>query len=225
MRLLNVVLFLIAAAGVPNTVLGWSVEGRATAVDADTIDIGPDTRIRLFGIDAPEIGQGCQRKGGGTWKCGVAARDRLSDLVDRREVLCRGTGQDDYGRLLGWCTIGGVEVNSLLISEGLAWAFVKYSDDYVPLEREARRAHIGVWQAPTQTPWDYRAEKWEVGKQESPDGCPVKGNINREGERIYHAPWSPWYSRTKVSIENGERWFCSEAEALAAGWRAPYWTR
>jgi hypothetical protein len=50
-------------------------------------------------------------------------------------------------------------------------------------------------------------------------GCPIKGNINDEGEHIYHTPWSPWYSRTKINETKGERWFCDEAEAMAAGWR------
>jgi hypothetical protein len=58
--------------------------------------------------------------------------------------------------------------------------------------------------------------------QEAPEGCPIKGNINSEGERIYHTPWgSQWYERTKISADQGEQWFCSERQALDAGWRAP----
>ncbi len=49
---------------------------------------------------------------------------------------------------------------------------------------------------------------------------PAKGNINSESERIYQVPEGKWYDRTKISVEKGERWFCSEAEAQAAGWRA-----
>lgn len=73
-----------------------------------------------------------------------------------------------------------------------------------------------------QKPWEYRAEKWEVAEQEAPDGCPIKGNISENG-RIYHAPWSPWYKKTKIDEAKEERWFCSEAEAVSAGWRAPKW--
>lgn len=54
-----------------------------------------------------------------------------------------------------------------------------------------------------------------------PGNCVIKGNINRRGERIYHTPSSPWYSRTHIDTSRGERWFCSEAEARAAGWRPP----
>ena len=45
------------------------------------------------------------------------------------------------------------------------------------------------------------------------------GNISKNGN-IYHPPWSPWYTKTKISTEKGERWFCSEREAIDAGWRA-----
>jgi hypothetical protein len=57
----------------------------------------------------------------------------------------------------------------------------------------------------------------------APDpNCPIKGNINSKGERIYHTPWgSRNYDRTKINTAKGERWFCNEAEAVAAGWRAP----
>ena len=92
----------------------------------------------------------------------------------------------------------------------------------MPEEAAARETRAGLWQTDFQAPWEYRAKRWEVAVQEAPEGCPIKGNINREGERIYHTPWgSPWYGRTKISADQGERWFCSEREALDAGWRAP----
>ena len=52
-------------------------------------------------------------------------------------------------------------------------------------------------------------------------GLLIKGNISSNGNKIYHTPSSPWYAQTEVDAARGERWFCSEAEALAAGWRAP----
>ena len=53
----------------------------------------------------------------------------------------------------------------------------------------------------------------------APDQCRIKGNINRKGERIYHMPGQQAYSVTRISPGAGERWFCSETEAIAAGWR------
>ena len=55
-----------------------------------------------------------------------------------------------------------------------------------------------------------------------PEECRIKGNINMEsGERVYHTPGSPWYDRTQINTDAGERWFCTEQEAHEAGWRAP----
>jgi len=51
--------------------------------------------------------------------------------------------------------------------------------------------------------------------------CMIKGNVNDHGDRIYHVPGDTWYARTKVDTSKGERWFCSEREAQAAGWRPP----
>ena len=113
-----------------------------------------------------------------------------------------------------------VDVSATLTREGLAWAYVRYSEDYLGEEAEARAAGRGIWQARSQPAWVYRADSWQRAAAEAPAGCAIKGNINREGERIYHTPWSPAYARTRISTEKGERWFCYEAEAQAAGWRA-----
>ncbi|WDR07570.1 hypothetical protein PSQ90_14990 [Devosia rhodophyticola] len=51
------------------------------------------------------------------------------------------------------------------------------------------------------------------------DACNIKGNVSTRGERIYHVPGQRYYNQTRISASHGERWFCSEAEARAAGWR------
>jgi hypothetical protein len=50
-------------------------------------------------------------------------------------------------------------------------------------------------------------------------GCDIKGNINSKGERIYHMPGGEYYAATQIDVGSDERWFCDEAEAMAAGWR------
>ena len=115
-----------------------------------------------------------------------------------------------------------IEIGAVLVEEGLAWAFTRYSVDYVEAEAVARQAHIGIWQGDYEAPWDYRARKWAEAAQAAPEGCPIKGNIS-SGGKIYHPPWSPWYGKTRINTSKGERWFCSEDEAIAAGWRAPVW--
>lgn len=193
------------------------IAGAARVIDGDTIEI-EGQRIRLEGIDAPESGQTCARRFFGRWDCGAAATKALSGMVAGRQVACISHGNDKYGRMLGICHAGGIDINERMVSEGLAWAFVKYSQTYVAVEQQARSAWRGVFAADTEPAWDYRAHRWAHAEQTAPEGCAIKGNISRKGQ-IYHMPWSPWYSRVTVDPARGERWFCSEAEAAAAGWR------
>lgn len=207
------------------TVATWpafagTLTGIAQVVDGDTKNVGNVT-VRINGIDAAELGQKCDLFIGGNWACDDAAADRLAMLADGRVVECEAHGNDPYGRVVATCFVDGVDLGQKLVAEGLAWAFVKYDAVYFDHEVAAKAAELGVWQGAPQAPWDYRADRWERAAETSPrTGCPVKGNINAEGERIYHTPWSPWYGRTKISVEKGERWFCDEAEAVEAGWRA-----
>ena len=189
-------------------------------IDGDTIDLGA-TRYRLDGIDAPEHGQKCAAKQG-EWDCGNEATSAMFDLVDGKDIRCKALGDDGRNRVIAKCTADGRDIGGELVRTGFAWAFTKYSTAYVAQEAEARAAGLGIWQAPTIPAWQYRAEKWKSAEQVAPRGCPIKGNITSNGY-IYHAPWSPWYDRTRVHEAKGERWFCSEEEAVAAGFRAPRW--
>jgi endonuclease YncB( thermonuclease family) len=219
MRGIGWVLGLLLAAAAP-AVAEVGISGPATVVDGDTLDIGA-VRIRLHGIDAPEADQRCAAARGGDWACGAAATARLVELVGGRPVTCAPRDRDAYGRVIAVCLAGGHDLGATLVAEGLAWAFVRYSAEYGGLEDGPRKIGAGVWQADTATAWDWRASTWERAVAEAPGGCPIKGNINRDGERIYHTPWSPWYARTRIDESLGQRWFCDEAEAIAAGWRAP----
>ncbi len=58
-----------------------------------------------------------------------------------------------------------------------------------------------------------------AGEEKAGKACLIKGNISRSGERIYHVPGGRWYDATRIDPRKGERWFCTEAEARAAGWR------
>ena len=218
-----VVIALLLAASATATIAA-EITGTVQVTDGDTLDLGP-VIIRLHGIDAPEAGQSCAMPGGGTWPCGRRATERLAELVEGQEVRCTARETDRYGRIVATCATAEVaDVSAVLAAEGLAWAFRRYSEDYVSEEAVARAKELGVWQAVTQTPWDYRADRWNRAAAASPrKGCPIKGNVASDDERIYHTPWSPWYARTRVDKAKGERWFCDEAEAQASGWRAARW--
>jgi endonuclease YncB( thermonuclease family) len=193
------------------------ITGLGRVVDGDTLDVG-STRVRLEGIDAPEITQKCQTATGQSWDCGRAAAALLRSLADRKDLACDRTGTDRYGRTLATCFEDGNNINEAMVRAGLAWAFVKYSVEYVAVEAEAKAQWAGVWQGPAEAPWDFRHSEWQVAETAAPKGCAIKGNISAKGH-IYHLPWSPWYDKVRIDESRGERWFCSEADALAAGWR------
>jgi len=198
-----------------------TIRGETKVFDADTLEIGP-ILIRLHGVDAPERGQKCATHAGGEWSCGAIAANRLADIIKGQAISCEALDRDPYGRIIAKCAAGGLDIGATLVEEGLAWAFIEFSQEYVDLENKARAKRVGVWEAPSQTPWDYRDDKWTRAVEDSPDGkCPIKGNISpgKDKRQIYHTPWSPNYSQVKIDEANGERWFCDEAEALNAGWR------
>lgn len=208
------------------------VIGIAHVLDGDTIDISGQ-RIRLEGIDAPEGGQRCNRRVIGEWSCGTAATYALIGLVQGRAVSCDDRGTDKYSRMLAICFVDGRDINAEMVRLGLAWAYVKYSTAYVAVETEAREAKRGVWAAATMPPWEFRARQSgrpmavaattqsDTAAASRPADCTIKGNVTRFG-RIYHLPTSPWYGRIVMVEGKGRRWFCSEGEAIAAGWR-PAW--
>jgi len=197
------------------------VAGPARVIDGDTVEIA-GTRIRFEGIDAPEKAQTCSRGVIGivarTWPCGLAAIRRLEDLTEGQSVTCQCHEMDKYGRLIATCRKDGVDLNAVLVREGLAWAFTKYSTTYLAIEGEARWARAGVWQVDSDPPWVYREARWKAAETSAPEGCAIKGNVSDNG-RIYHMPWGASYGRVSIDDRRGERWFCSESEAEAAGWR------
>lgn len=200
------------------TLWPWTGSGPARVIDGDTIELAGE-RIRLEGIDAPETAQSCKAADGHAWDCGAEAIKTLKALVEGQEVTCKAKGHDKYGRTLGICQAGGKDINAEMVRSGLAWAFVRYSQTYVAEETDARAHKLGVWQSDNQPAWDFRAGRWDVADNTAPNGCAIKGNITNHGA-IYHMPWSPWYAKVRIELEKGEKWFCSESEAIAAGWRA-----
>lgn len=127
--------------------------GPARVVDGDTLKLDGQ-RIRLQGMDAPELGQSCQRDGK-AWPCGTTARFALAEMVQRGEVFCTASGQDAYGRALARCTVDGVDVAEELVRQGLAVAYGRHG--YEAAEAQARAARRGMWAGTFEKPQDYRA--------------------------------------------------------------------
>ncbi|MBT0956012.1 thermonuclease family protein [Alphaproteobacteria bacterium KMM 3653] len=196
--------------------IGQTVEGRMVATDGDSLRIGEE-RIRLYGIDAPELDQTCLRPDGGVWRCGGWSQRQLREVIRGQDLRCEGRERDRYGRLVATCFAGGRDVAEEMVTRGAAFAYRRYAMDYVDAEKGAAIADRGLWAADVQSPAAFRAGK-VAPSSPAPEGCEIKGNISASG-RIYHMPGQADYNRTGINTAKGERWFCSEDAARAAGWR------
>lgn len=194
-----------------------TLEGRAIAISGDSIRLA-GTLVKLGGIEAPDREQTCQRPSTGRWRCGEAAKTALERLIRGNRVACvvSGGGAEPA---VGACTVKGEDIAAGLVRDGHVFALSGLFAPYGSLETKARSANIGLWFGEADRPSEFRAKKWEVAKRSAPDGCPIKGQVSGRG-RIYVLPWSPEYDSVKVHTAKGERWFCSEDEARAAGWKA-----
>jgi endonuclease YncB( thermonuclease family) len=211
-----------------------SVIGRGSVIDGDTIEIGGE-RVRFHGIDAPESDQLCEDRKGQDYRCGAVSANALDKfLAKSRPARCDFVDRDQYGRFVGNCyRADGVNIAASLVRSGLALDWPRYSNGlYADEQRAAKAERIGLWQGKFTQPWEWRAQQREPVVQEQPapvsslfnapaaSACDIKGNISKTGERIYHVPGQKFYEKTKISEGKGERWFCSEADAIVAGWRA-----
>lgn len=133
---------------------GTGLQGIATVIDGDTIDIHKQ-RIRLHAIDAPESAQRCW-KGGTEWRCGQTAAIALQNKINRRPVRCEETDRDRYGRIVARCFLGETNLNAWLVEEGYAVAAPQYGRDYLSHEARAKSARRGIWAGEFILPADWR---------------------------------------------------------------------
>ena len=211
LRLINVLLIALLAGPVS----AETIAGRIRVIDGDTFDVG-GARIRLSGIDALERDQSCTLDSGQPWACGRWTTQEVRRLYQGRRAECVPRDRDRYGRIVARCDVGGADLGEALVRAGLAQAFRRYSLAYVDAEKEAFVAGRGIWRATMQAPADYRQS---AALQPPLDpACAIKGNVSGSG-KIFHVPGQENYARTRINLASGERWFCTEAEARAAGWR------
>ncbi len=210
LRILTLLAALLAAPAIaaPN--------GTVRVIDADTIDVG-GTRVRLFGIDAPEMGQPCAADGR-EWDCGVWTTQAVRNRYEGAYARCTTLDVDRYDRIVAQCEVDGQDMGRMIVRSGLAWAFRQYSTIYDLEEKAAAVEERGLWAVEADLPSEFRAAQRNAPP---PAGqiCVIKGNISGNGH-IYHMSGQENYGRTQINTGNGERWFCSSAEAEAAGWRA-----
>jgi endonuclease YncB( thermonuclease family) len=193
------------------------VVGRASVVAGDLLKVA-GTTVRLSDIEAPERAQICG-KDSAKWRCADAAQSALLKVVSGPSVRCRLSGTDKAGTPRGHCSIETVDINAELVRQGFVFADGGASSRYASQEADARNAKLGIWIGDAQRPAEFRAKAWEEAKRRAPDGCPIKGQVTG-AERVYVLPGTPSYDRLRVLTARGDRWFCSEQDAAAAGFKA-----
>jgi len=220
----------------------------ATVKDGGTLQLGNVT-YRLDGIDAPAFDQLCIDEHADSWTCGIEARDQLTKLIGGRQVRCDDLGADPSfkKRRLGVCKVEGetTSLSQLLVRQGFALnvessATGRFQTD----EARAKEDRQGLWKGCFAAPREFR-----VGKKDGvlfggscradrdrqirdvifpedlvmPPSCSIKGKFAVRARvtgnlGIYHLQ----ACRSYPGLGNPDRWFCSEDEAQAAGFRRAY---
>jgi len=221
----------------------------ATAVvkDAGTVQLGNVT-YRLDGIDAPAIDQLCIDEHADAWTCGIEARDQLTKLIGGKPIHCDDIGIDPTfkKRRLGVCKIEGdpTSLSQLLVRQGYALNVeVSATGRFKPDEAAARDNRAGVWKGCFVAPREFRQAKkdgtllgnscpadrdTQIRAALFPDDLPMPATCNIKGKYavrarvtgnvgIYHLQACRSYPGLTQ-----DRWFCSEEDAQAAGFRRAY---
>ena len=134
------------------------ISGVAKVTDGDTIRIANE-RIRLHGIDAPEMRQKCGTETGELYQCGQTASEKLREAIGNQPVDCQFFERDRYNRIIGTCfNATGKNIQSWMVEGGWAVAYRRYSTRYVKEENAAREAKRGIWRGMFAMPWSWRRQ-------------------------------------------------------------------
>lgn len=227
---------------------GPSFAAHSTIRDGGTIDVGGIT-YRLGGVDAPAADQLCIDDHADSWACGAEAREQLTKLIGDRDVHCDDQGPDAIYKKwhVGICTVQGeaASLNQLLVRSGFALnAASTGTDRFGADEAEAKKDRRGLWKGCFLSPHEFRAgqkdgallggacrsDKDREIRQalfpqdlSMPSGCGIKGKYALRARvtgnlGIYHLRACSSYP----ALTRPDRWFCSEDDAKAAGFRKAY---
>lgn len=204
----------------------------ARVVDGDTFSVvvnGKTETVRVIGIDTPET-----VKPNTPVECfGVEASNKAKLLLQNQTVeliFDNSQGErDKYDRLLAYTTLpDGSDFGEVMIRGGFAreYTYASSYDNqtrYKAAQSDASSRNVGLWAddacnngVVTEQPTD---EVLPPTVSNVSGDCNIKGNISSSGEKIYHTPGQQHYTDTVIDVGKGERWFCSESEAVDAGWR------
>ena len=135
-----------------------SLDNSIRIIDGDTIILNSE-KIRFYGIDTPEKKQKCKDRNGLSYPCGEFATNELKKIISSGQLFCKKRATDRYGRSISICYVNGVDINSLMVKNGWALAYRKYSRDYIDEEKEAKDKKMGMWAGKFIAPWRWRKLK------------------------------------------------------------------
>tara|TARA_B100001248_G_C27282074_1_gene408207 strand:- start:18 stop:521 length:504 start_codon:yes stop_codon:yes gene_type:complete len=158
-------LILIITFAFIQTLHGTEIYGVPKIIDGDTVHIN-SKKIRLEGIDAPEIKQQCKKPSlkisaiiglqiNKNYSCGVIAKIKLIDKINNSKIKCISSSKDRYNRFLATCYKNRINLNKWMVRNGYAVAYKRYSKDYVRDEEYAKKNKLGLWEGTFIMP-----EKW-----------------------------------------------------------------
>lgn len=150
---------LVAVLGPPRAAPAATIAGPARVIDGDTIVVA-GTRVRLFGIDAPELRQRCRRWYWRSYRCGRDAAVVLARLTRGRTVECQPRGHDKHRRMVATCATDMGDLGAEMVRRGWALDFARYSAGrYRPEQAAARAARLGLWAGRFKSPEQWRRER------------------------------------------------------------------
>jgi len=166
-------------------------------VDGDNIELADGRRIRYLGIDSPEEGE-CFRDESTRMNKELVLNKKVKLKFDKDSM-------DNYGRILAYVYVDTKMVNQELLERGAGKYFfdkqtTRFEAELVAAAQQGYESKQGLW--------------GECGDE---TGCVVKGNLDKLDKRWYHLPEMRHYNQVVVNLDKGDRWFCSQEEAVKAG--------
>lgn len=166
----------------------WQRNIIVSVPDGDSLQMKDGRRVRLLGINAPERGL-CMAD---------EARETLLTIALHKHVTLQNIATDDFGRQLAHVFAKGTNINEVMVSRGLA----RSSSGFTEAQSAAKEKRLGIWS--------------DECRKTSNQECAIKGNI-KSGKKVYHLPDCDHYALTIIDTSYGDRWFCTEEEAVNEG--------
>jgi endonuclease YncB( thermonuclease family) len=137
------------------------VEGEPQVVEGDTLVIDGQT-IRLYAVDAPEVGQTCRARDGREYDCGRASTNAVTNMLRGRQATCTLFSRTPDGAAVGACEVAGHDVGGAIITLGWAVSYRGLSNRYEYLESRAMTRRAGLWSGRFDRPWVWRSRGAEA---------------------------------------------------------------